>query len=95
MPFYDEGSATVLGHIERALDFLENNKGVHKLILIKFGDWNDSLTAIGKEGRGESVWLSMAYAEALLQMTDLFDFLKDGRSKSYRSRYEDIKKADQ
>lgn len=91
--FYDEGVDSVLGHIERALNFLENNKGAHDLVLIKFGDWNDSLTAIGKEGRGESVWLSMAYAEALLQMAGLFEFQKDARGGEYRSRYENIKKA--
>lgn len=91
--FYDEGSATVLEHIERAMNFLENNKGEHNLVLIKFGDWNDSLTAIGKEGRGESVWLSMAYAEALLQMADLFEYLEDYCEEEYRLRYKNIKKA--
>lgn len=91
--FYDEGSATVLEHIEHAMNFLENNKGEHNLVLIKFGDWNDSLTAIGKEGRGESVWLSMAYAEALLQMADLFEYLEDDCEEEYRLRYKNIKKA--
>jgi cellobiose phosphorylase len=75
--FYDEGDATVLNHIERALDFLENNKGSHELLLIKFGDWNDSLTGVGKEGRGESVFLSQAYAEALREMEDLYHHLGD------------------
>ena len=75
IPFYDGGNATVLEHIEKALDFLENNKGSHGLCLIKFGDWNDSLTAVGKEGRGESVWLSEAYAEALQQMAELYAHL--------------------
>ncbi|MDH6306061.1 cellobiose phosphorylase [Parabacteroides sp. PF5-5] len=91
--FFDEGEASVLEHIERALGFLEANKGSHRLCLIKFGDWNDSLTGIGKEGRGESVWLSMAYAEALRQMIDLFAYLKDTREESYRKRYNDIKQA--
>jgi cellobiose phosphorylase len=91
--FFDKGSASVLQHIENALDFLENNKGEHELVLIKFGDWNDSLTAIGKEGRGESVWLSMAYAEALKQMVDMFAHLGDERSTSYQSRYDNIKNA--
>ncbi len=75
VPFYDKGSDTVLGHIRRALDFLENNKGAHKLLLIKFGDWNDSLTGIGKGGKGESVWLSMAYSEALQQMAGLYEWI--------------------
>lgn len=94
IPYFDEGSDTVLGHIETALLYLENNKGIHELNLIKFGDWNDSLTGIGKEGRGESVWLSMAYATALLQMIELFDFLNmPKKSIEYKHRYDAMKKA--
>ena len=92
--FFDDGDATVLEHIERALNFLETNKGSHRLCLIKFGDWNDSLTGVGAQGRGESSWLSMAYAEALRQMTDLFCYLqKTDQADAYRMRYDDIKKA--
>lgn len=92
--FFDQGSDTVLGHIERALDFLEENKGAHDLCLIKFGDWNDSLTAIGKEGRGESVWLSMAYAEALREMQGLYEELGRDKMKSrYEERYQHIREA--
>ena len=88
VPFYDKGVATVLGHIRVALDFLERNKGIHQLLLIKFGDWNDSLTGIGKGGKGESVWLSMAYAEALRQMAAAFEWLGDKKAKAdYEKRY--------
>lgn len=75
--YYDGGSATVQQHIEQTLNFIEANKGSHELILIKYGDWNDSLTAVGKEGRGESVWLSLAYAEATRQMADLAHHMGD------------------
>lgn len=93
-PFRDEGEATVLGHMDRALDFLESNKGEHNLLLIKFGDWNDSLTGVGKEGRGESVWLSIAYAQALLEMAELAKFLgMPEKEKNYLSRREAIKNA--
>ena len=68
VPYLDEGEDTVLGHIVKALEFLENNKGGHGLVLIKFGDWNDSLTGAGKGGKGESVWLSMAYVYALMEL---------------------------
>lgn len=92
--YYDTGTGTVLQHIERALDFLENNKGVHGLCLIKFGDWNDSLTTVGKDGRGESVWLSEAYAEAMLHMADLSGFLEDdGKKRDYLLRYDRMKEA--
>ncbi len=87
VPFYDGEAATVLGHIERALDFLENNKGAHGLCLIKFGDWNDSLTGVGKEGRGESVWLSQAYAEALREIGGLMRHLgRRDKEAEYDSR---------
>ena len=91
VPYYDGGSGTVFEHIDRALDFLEYNKGSHGLILIKFGDWNDSLTGVGKEGRGESVWLSQAYAQAMLQMAELAEFLNDNdRYENYMRRRRDI-----
>ena len=90
----DETEYSVISHIEKALDYLEYNKGVHGLTLIKNGDWNDSLTAIGKEGRGESVWLSMAYATACMQIAELYGFLKDTENQNkHLSRYEAMKKA--
>ena len=94
VPFRDEGEATVFGHMDRALDFLESNKGVHDLLLIKFGDWNDSLTGVGKEGKGESVWLSIAYAQALLEMAELAKFLGiNDKEANYIARREAIVKA--
>jgi cellobiose phosphorylase len=94
IPFYDSGKGSVLNHIERALNSLENNRGIHGLCLIKFGDWNDSLTGIGKLGRGESVWLSMAYAEALKQMGELFSYLENSeKTTGYMIRYYQINSA--
>lgn len=94
IPYYDKGNGTVLEHIENALNFLEKNKGQHQLCLIKYGDWNDSLTGVGKRGKGESVWLSMAYAEALRQMAELCRFIKlDKKSDEYLERYKVIGEA--
>lgn len=78
IPYSDGGEDTVLKHALCALDFLENNKGAHGLLLIKFGDWNDSLTGAGKKGKGESVWLSMAYVYALSKMKKLCKFFGIG-----------------
>ena len=92
--YYDQGGDSVLGHVEQALNFLEHNKGAHELCLIKFGDWNDSLTAIGKEGKGESIWLSMAYAEALREMHSLYQALGDKKKEAdFSDRYMQIKNA--
>lgn len=38
--------------IERSLHF-----GVHGLPLMGTGDWNDGMNRVGREGKGESVWL--------------------------------------
>ncbi len=88
------GTADVMTHIETAMTYLEENKGIHGLCLIKYGDWNDSLTAIGKAGKGESVWLSMAYAAALLQLEELYRYLdKPERAADCRGRYAVMKDA--
>jgi cellobiose phosphorylase len=94
VPYHDEGEDTVWGHLRAALEFLENNKGKHDLCLIKFGDWNDSLTAIGKAGRGESIWLSMAYVRGLVLMAELGQRMgRTGEAAAYTARAEAMRKA--
>ncbi len=94
IPFHDQDEASVMGHIEAALDSLESNKGAHGLCLIKFGDWNDSLTAVGRLGRGESVFLSQLYAEALKEMSDLAGFQGDDiRKNDFETRRANMLKA--
>ena len=39
--------------------------GVHGLPLIGSGDWNDGMDRVGREGRGESVWLGFFLYEVL------------------------------
>ncbi len=43
LPFADEGEATVLGHLRRALEFNLNNSGAHGLPCGLLADWNDAL----------------------------------------------------
>ena len=91
VPYYDRGEATILEHIQTTLDYLEKNKGERGLTLIKDGDWNDFLTAIGKGGKGESVWVSMAYASCLLEIAALYKYLgKPAQEKECLQRYEKI-----
>ncbi len=47
---------TLFEHCERALS-RGFTSGAHGLPLIGGGDWNDGLNLVGREGRGESVWL--------------------------------------
>jgi cyclic beta-1,2-glucan synthetase len=50
----EEGS--LFEHCVRALD-RGLTSGAHGLPLMGSGDWNDGMNRVGKEGRGESVWL--------------------------------------
>jgi cellobiose phosphorylase len=48
--------ATVYDHCCRAVD-RSLTRGVHGLPLMGTGDWNDGMNRVGREGRGESVWV--------------------------------------
>jgi cyclic beta-1,2-glucan synthetase len=56
--------------IEHGLRF-----GEHKLPLMGCGDWNDGMNLVGREGKGESVWLAWFLFETL----QLFAGLARGR----------------
>ena len=48
--------ASVYEHCCRAID-RSLTRGAHGLPLMGTGDWNDGMNRVGREGRGESVWL--------------------------------------
>lgn len=78
VPWLDEGSATVLGHMFRSVEHLSEDVGEHGLVLAHDGDWNDSLNWMGKSGKGESVWTSIGLYHALILMEELCrDVLED------------------
>ena len=70
LPNRAEESGTLYEHcvraIERGLKF-----GRHGLPLIGCGDWNDGMNLLGKEGRGESVWLAFFLYDVLTQFSEL------------------------
>lgn len=71
IPFFDGGAAPVYEHLRRALVRLHEDRGAHGLNLVFFGDWNDSLTGVCRKGRGESVWLSMAFCRSCLLLAEI------------------------
>ena len=70
LPNKSEETATLYQHcvraIERGLKF-----GAHGLPLMGCGDWNDGMNLVGKDGRGESVWLAFFLYDVLTQFADL------------------------
>ncbi len=55
-PRQSETHATLFEHCARALD-RSLAVGHHGLPLMGAGDWNDGMNLIGRQGKGESVWL--------------------------------------
>jgi cellobiose phosphorylase len=55
-PSVSSDVATLLEHCCLAID-RSLTRGSHGLPLIGIGDWNDGMSRIGREGKGESVWL--------------------------------------
>jgi cyclic beta-1,2-glucan synthetase len=55
-PQESEEVASLYEHCCRALD-RSLTQGAHGLPLMGTGDWNDGMNRVGREGRGESVWL--------------------------------------
>lgn len=55
--FWDKDEGTIWEHMRRAFYWVRDGigRGTHGLILIREGDWNDYLSLMGAEGRGESV----------------------------------------
>ncbi len=77
--------ASVYEHCCRALD-RSLTRGAHGLPLMGTGDWNDGMNRVGREGRGESVWLGFFMFEILDDFIPLCERRGDGeRAERYRA----------
>ncbi|MBW6410680.1 GH36-type glycosyl hydrolase domain-containing protein [Clostridium weizhouense] len=70
--------------IEKALKF-----GIHNIPLMGSGDWNDGMSTVGNQGKGESVWLGWFLYSILENFIKIADFKGDEKTKSH---YEERKK---
>ncbi|MGR5288449.1 GH36-type glycosyl hydrolase domain-containing protein [Vibrio maritimus] len=57
--FYNE-DFLISERLFNAIEFMYQNRGRHGLCLIGDGDWNDPINGVGREGKGESTWSTMA-----------------------------------
>lgn len=78
-------SGTVYEHCIRAIERALRWTGEHGLPLIGIGDWNDGMSRVGAEFRGESVWLGWFICDILNRFIDLVDSRGDEeRAHRYR-----------
>ena len=63
--------ATLYEHLRRAMNRAMHRIGIHGLPLMGCGDWNDGMSRVGVEGKGESVWVALLLADLLPKMEEL------------------------
>ena len=58
------------------------------------GDWNDGMSAVGRKGKGESIWLGWFICDTLKKFIPACEYMRDyGRSQRYEKAIEDISRA--
>ncbi|WP_235209466.1 GH36-type glycosyl hydrolase domain-containing protein [Methylobacter sp. BBA5.1] len=69
-PLYSSEGVSLYEHCVRSIKY-GLRFGAHDLPLIGCGDWNDGMNLIGREGKGESVWLAWFLYDNLRLFADL------------------------
>lgn len=87
IPYYDQGEASVLEHLQAGLRFTQGHVGANGLPLLGFADWNDTVNL----GPGaESVFTAHLYGKALQEIMELYAYL--GKSTAeYEADYATMK----
>ena len=92
-PTVSTEKASVFEHCARTID-RSLAVGSHGLPLMGSGDWNDGMSSVGNEGKGESVWVGwflLAVIEGFLPFCDQRDEKK--RAKIYRAHQKKLSKS--
>ncbi|MBV8351572.1 MAG: hypothetical protein JOZ21_04790 [Verrucomicrobia bacterium] len=70
LPSHSAESGTLYEHCVRAIEH-GLRFGAHGLPLMGSCDWNDGMNLVGKEGRGESIWLAFFLYDVLMRFAEL------------------------
>lgn len=74
------------------MDYLYSSRGKRGLVLFRRGDWNDSMNGVGLQGKGESVWLTIATVKAYNGFIEILELYgKEELIPLYRSRRDEWK----
>ena len=93
VPAVSADRASIYEHCVRAID-KSLAVGIHGLPLIGTGDWNDGMNRVGREGRGESIWLGWFLYTVLEGFTALTAARNDvDRTKRYSDHMVRLKEA--
>jgi cellobiose phosphorylase len=76
LPVRSGETASLYDHCVRAIR-RGLTSGEHGLPLIGSGDWNDGMNLVGKEGKGESVWLAFFMCDVLTRFSEIARLHRD------------------
>lgn len=94
-PYYkSDVKDTLLEHCLSAIDLTLKRFSKRGLPLILAGDWNDGLSAVGLDGKGESIWLAEFLYHILNEMeTILYKSGNDEKAAYYKKTGDKLKSA--
>ncbi|MBU1105075.1 MAG: glycosyl transferase family 36 [Candidatus Riflebacteria bacterium] len=93
--YLDKGAGSIFDHCERAIKKALDRLSPRGLSLMGEGDWNDGMNGVGKDWKGESIWLSHFLIGIL---NDFSQLCRESAGKSeeeafYRNAAKDLQKA--
>ena len=92
IPYVDGGASSIYERMIAGIDRIIEDRGSHGLPLIGTGDWNDAANKIGKDGKGESVWLAQFLVFAINEIMPFIKRRNDtARLDTYTKRAAEIK----
>ena len=92
-PSVSEETATIFEHCARTID-RSLAVGAHGLPLMGIGDWNDGMSSVGDEGKGESVWVGWFLLNTLAEFVPFCAERKETkRETAYVKHIEELKTA--
>lgn len=95
-PYYDDpsGKDSLFNHSIAAIEKVLTRFSKRGLPLIGAGDWNDGLSAVGLDMKGESIWLSEFLYLILIEFSELCETIEEEKlSKKFKRRAVKLKKA--
>lgn len=95
-PFVDDeqAKATILDHCTRSIERTFKRTSARGLPFIGSCDWNDGLSAMGIDEKGESVWLGMFLCEVLQTFAKVVERNGDsGAATRYRAKRDEYTRA--
>jgi cellobiose phosphorylase len=95
-PYYDNklNKDSLFNHSVAAIEKVLTRMSPRGLTLIGAGDWNDGLSAVGLDMKGESIWLTEYFYLILKRFSELCrEVRQDKLSKKYSKKALELKKA--